>query len=112
MILHEAAILSSLPVNALKFHQLQIIKDTQMAVAYEHNPESFELFTLDEYVDFIIDFIENLDPRIELERLSSESPPVYRISQGFGNKRVDWIQKKIESVMKERNTWQGKKLKK
>ncbi len=112
MMLEEAEIVSALPINALKFHQLQIIRDTKMASHYQKNPDLFNLFSLEEYIDFVIRFIENLDPKIALERLASESPPRYRISEGFVNKRVDWVQKKIESVMKERNTWQGKKFKK
>ncbi|MFC2123817.1 TIGR01212 family radical SAM protein [Bacteroidota bacterium] len=112
MMLNEATIVSSLPLNALKFHQLQVIRNTRMATDYKYNHDQFNLFSLDEYIDFVISFIENLNPDIALERLASESPPGYRISEGFGNKRVDWVQKKIESVMKERNTWQGKKFKK
>lgn len=112
MMLAEASIISSLPLNALKFHQLQVIRNTRMAIDYRKESKQFNLFSLDEYIDFVINFLELLDPGIALERLASESPPGYRISEGFGNKRVDWVQKKIESVMKERNTWQGKKLKK
>ena len=110
--LEEASILSKLPLNAVKLHHLQIIKNTPLAVMYLDHPEWFNLFNLDEYIDFIIQFLERLDPMIAVERLVSETPPAQRIDPGWGNKRADWVQKKIESVMEERDTWQGKQFKK
>jgi radical SAM protein (TIGR01212 family) len=110
--LEEATILSDLPLNALKFHQLQIIKNTPLSRMYKKNPESISLFSMEQYIDFIIKFLERLDPGIAVERLVSEAPPSQRINPGWGNKRADWVQKKIESVMEEKDTWQGKKYKK
>ncbi len=110
--LNEAFMLSGMPLNALKFHHLQIIKDTPIAAHYLRHPELFELFGMEEYIDFIIRFLERLSPEIAIERLVSEVPPQYRLNEGWGNVRADRMQKKIESVMEERNTWQGKMLKK
>lgn len=110
MMLHESEIISKLPLNGLKFHQLQIIKNTRLAKMYLKNPAAFQFFSLDEYISFIIEFIEKLNPAISIERLASESPPRHRLNEGWGNKRVDWVQKKIESVMKIQDTWQGKKF--
>jgi len=110
--LKEAEIISSLPLNAIKLHHLQVIKDTPLAALYNKYPERFNIFSLDEYIDFVIHFLERLDPRIAIERLVSETPPSQRVDPGWGNKRADWVQKKIESVMEERNTWQGKHFKK
>ncbi|MEA3480009.1 MAG: TIGR01212 family radical SAM protein, partial [Bacteroidota bacterium] len=53
-ILAEAKILSGLPLNNIKFHQLQIIKGTQMAREYADNPDDFSFFSLEEYVDLIV----------------------------------------------------------
>jgi len=110
--LEEAEIISGLPLNALKLHHLQIVKNTLLANMYKKDPSSFSLFTLEGYIEFVIQFLERLDPRIAIERLVSEAPPSQRVNPGWGNKRADWIQKKIESVMEERDTWQGKQFKK
>ena len=110
--LEEAQILSELPLNALKLHHLQIIKNTPLAKLYKKEPQRFSLFTMEEYIEFIIQFLERLDPGIAIERLVSEAPPLHRINPGWGNKRADWVQKKIESVMEEKDTWQGKQFKK
>lgn len=109
--LDQAEILSGLPLSALKFHQLQIIQDTPLARLYQKSPDIFQLFSLDEYISFIIQFLERLDPGIAIERLSSETPPKHRLNPGWGNLRSDVIQKKIESVMELLDTWQGKSLK-
>lgn len=109
--LDEAEILSALPINAMKFHHLQIIRDTPLAKVYDQDTDLFHLFTLEEYIDFIIAFLERLHPKIAVERLVSEAPPTQRLNPGWGNIRADWVQKKIESVMEDRDTWQGKRLK-
>jgi radical SAM protein (TIGR01212 family) len=107
----QAGILNRLPLTALKFHQLQVIRNTPLAVLFEKKPEMFNLFSVDDYCYFIVEFLERLDPGIAIERLSSESPPRLRINPGWGNLRSDLVQKKIESVMEDLDTWQGKRLK-
>jgi uncharacterized protein len=107
----QADLLSRLPLTALKFHQLQIILNTPLSVLYENEAAFFDLFSVEEYCAFVIDFLERLNPEIAVERLSSESPPKLRVNPGWGNLRSDLVQKKIESVMEDLDTWQGKRLK-
>ena len=52
----------------------KLIKETQMAEEYAANPSAFHLFTPDEYIDLVIDFLERLSPAIVLERFVSQSP--------------------------------------
>jgi len=42
--LAQAEIISQLPINSIKFHQLQIIKDTAMEKDYTLHPESYSFF--------------------------------------------------------------------
>jgi len=106
--LDEADILSELPLNNIKFHQLQIIKDTEMAKEYREKPENFNLFSLDEYIDFIINFLERLSPDIVIERFAGEVPPRFLSGPGWGLIRNDQILNLIEKKLAEKNTWQGK----
>ena len=106
--LQEASIISKLPVSAIKFHQLQIIRNTAMAEEFQDHPESFHIFSLDEYIDFIIDFTELLNPEIMIERFTAEVPPRFLLKGGFGLLRTDQILQKIEKRMEEKNTWQGR----
>ena len=105
----EAAIISKLPLTTVKFHQLQIIKGTVMEQEYENNPSDFELFTCDEYIDFFITFLENLNPNIVVERFTSEVPPRFLSAGGWEKKRADQIVNMIENRMEDLNTWQGRK---
>ena len=104
----EAAIISELPLNTIKFHQLQIIKGTKMASDYTRDPSGFEFFTRDEYIDFVIRFAERLRPGIVIERFTSEAPPKFQAGPTFGNIRSNIIQTMIEQEMERRDTWQGK----
>ncbi|HNX43533.1 MAG TPA: TIGR01212 family radical SAM protein [Bacteroidales bacterium] len=106
--LSEAEILSLLPLNTIKFHQLQIIRNTLLEKEYLQNPERFNLFPLDEYIDFIIRFIERLNPAFVIERFSGEAPPRFQSGQVWGNLRTDQVQKLIENELEKRDTWQGK----
>ncbi len=107
--LKEAEILSALPLNNVKFHQLQIIKGTEMAKQYKENPGSFELFEWEEYREFIIDFIERLNPAFIVERVSGEAPPKFIAGPRWDLKRSDNVLELFEKRLEERNSWQGKK---
>lgn len=111
IMLDAADTISTLPLTAVKFHQLQVFKDTKMAEEYLSHPESFHLFDLDEYIDFVIDFVERLNPDIAIERFAGEVPPRYLLTKPWMNLRYDQVLHRIEQRMEERDTWQGKRLK-
>ena len=110
MMLDAADIISQLPLTTVKFHQLQIFKGTTMAEEYLEHPEHFHLFDLEEYIDFVIDFAERLNPDIVIERFAGEVPPRYLISEPWMKLRYDEVLSRIEKRMEERNTWQGKRF--
>ena len=110
MMLHTADIISELPLTTVKFHQLQIFKDTKMADEYLADPSDFQLFTLEDYIEFVIDFIERLNPNIVIERFAGEVPPRYLVSKPWLNLRYDQVLSLIEKRLEERNTYQGKKF--
>lgn len=110
MMLDAADIISQLPLTTVKFHQLQIFKCTKMAEEYLEHPEHFHLFDLEEYIDFVIDFAERLNPDIVIERFAGEVPPRYLVSEPWMKLRYDEVLNRIEKRMEERNTWQGKEF--
>ena len=81
-----------------------------MASEYENYPENFRLFDLEEYIDFVIDFIERLSPRIMIERFASEAPPRFLVAPDWGKVRYDQVLQRIEKRLTERNTFQGKRF--
>lgn len=75
MILAEADIINSLPINSLKLHQLQVIKGTPMA---DGSAQTGNSFRLDEYISLVCDFVERLRPDILIERFAGEVPPRFQ----------------------------------
>ncbi len=106
--LAEAEIISGLQLVTVKFHQLQIIKDTAMETEYRDNPTDFHLFTWEDYLDFIIKFLERLNPAIVVERFTGEAPPRFLTERVWGKKRTDQIVSLIEKRLEELDSWQGK----
>jgi len=62
-IINQATIISLLPLDNIKFHQLQLIAGTVMSKQYKEDSSQFYFFELDEYIDLIIVFIERLNPK-------------------------------------------------
>jgi uncharacterized protein len=107
--MRSAEVVSKLPLSSIKFHQLQLFKGTQMAAAYTLNPDEFRLFELDDYLEFMVEYIEQLNPKIVVERIAGESPPRFAVIRPWGP-RYDQILNRFEKLMEERNSWQGKKF--
>ena len=108
MMLDAADVISRLPLTTVKFHQLQIFKGTPMDKEYQAHPEHFHLFNLEEYIDFVIDFAERLNPDIVIERFAGEVPPRFLVSEPWMKLRYDEVLSRIEKRMEKRETWQGR----
>jgi len=106
-ILHEAEVLSSLPLTMLKLHQLQLIRGTRMAEEYQAHPADFHLFTSDEYIDLVIDFLERLRPDLILERFVSQSPSSLLAVPGWGLKNHEFVHR-LRQRMQKRDARQGR----
>jgi hypothetical protein len=105
--LNQAREISKLPVENLKLHQLQIHKGTRMAVEYAQKPDDFRLFSIDEYLDVVVDYLELLNPNIILERFISQAPNELLIAPRWGLKNFEFVAK-LEKRLAERDTWQGR----
>ncbi len=106
-LMRQAAVLSELPLTTLKLHQLQLIRGTRMAHEYEQSPKDFHLYTADEYIDLVIDYVEHLRPDLVLERFVSQSPKELLIAPDWGLKNYE-ITERIKKRMRERATYQGR----
>ena len=107
-LIEQAGVLSRLPLTTLKLHQLQLIKGTRMAHEFEMQPEDFHLYSADEYIDLVIDYVEHLRPDLVLERFVSQSPKELLIAPDWGLKNHEFTDK-VKKRMRERDAWQGKK---
>lgn len=99
--------LSALPLTSLKLHQLQIIKGTQLANEWRRNPASLPIMGPEEYFSLVVDFLEQLSPTIAIQRIGSEVPPSHKLAPDW-NMRLHELLPRIEALLEERNTWQGR----
>ncbi|RIJ45687.1 TIGR01212 family radical SAM protein [Maribellus luteus] len=106
-LLDQARTVSQLPVKNLKLHQLQIHHGTILARQYNENPERFHLYTAEEYIELVVDYLELLNPAIIVERFISQAPPDLLIAPKWGLKNFEFVAK-VEKRLAERNTWQGR----
>lgn len=99
--------LARLPLDALKFHQLQIVRGTRLANQYRAAPASISLLSPENYLDAVIDMLEHLPAHIKIQRLGSEVPPDVLVSPDWGM-RLHKFPAMLEARLQARDTWQGK----
>ena len=105
--LSDVQLLNDLRPQFVKFHQLQIFKNTAMEGEYNAYPERFCPLSADEYMLFLCDYLEKMSPDIVIERFSAEVPPRYLTVSHWHLLRHDALVRKIEGKLMERGTYQG-----
>jgi hypothetical protein len=110
------SLISKLPLDSVKFHQLQIVKGTAMEREFDDfragaggdNSGDFHPFTLEGYISFIVRLIERINPAIVIERFSGEVPPQHLHHSSWESIRYDAVLRMIEKELEKQDTWQGK----
>lgn len=103
--LAAAGVLSRLPVQFLKLHQLQVVKGTALAELYAANP--FPTLGYDEYIGLVADFLERLSPDIVIQRLFAAAPGDILIAPVWNRTRSEFL-RDLDSCMERRASRQGK----
>ena len=105
--IQQAVVISSLPVENIKLHQLQIHTGTVMAKEFAEFPEEYPMFSVESYIELVVDYLEHLNPSIIVERFVSSAPDGMVIAPKWGLKNYEFVAK-VEKRLIERDTWQGK----
>jgi len=105
-----ARITSSSGADMVKLHHLQIVAGSRLAELYLDHPEHYRLYTLDEYIDKVCEFIANLSPDIHLDRFISRVPINQLIAPIFKGIDEAAFQRQLESRLRELNLYQGAKF--
>jgi len=100
--------ISHMPIDFLKIHQLQVIKDTPLEIMYREHP--FHVFNYEEYLEFVTEFIGRLSPKIVLQRLFATAPDNILIAPRWDKNRQE-ILRDIEKRLESKDIHQGKNLK-
>lgn len=82
--LRQAPIISSLPIDVLKIHQLQVIRGTTLAKEYAEHP--FHIYSAEEYISLVAGYIRLLRRDLVIERFVSMSPSDMLIAPKWGLK--------------------------
>jgi len=98
--------ISRLGIDNIKIHNLHIVKNTPLYRMYKDNP--FYLFSYEDYIDFIVEFIERLSPDIVVERLFTDTPKDLLVAPQWNKSHAE-ILKGINDGLEQRDTYQGKK---
>ena len=104
MMLETAKYLNTLDIQGIKIHMLHIIKDTKMAELYEK--EKFHILSKEEYIDIVIKQLELLDPKIVINRITSDPDKDNLIEPIWLCEKCQLLND-IDKEMKKRNTYQG-----
>ncbi len=109
MLVEQTSLINELPLTTIKFHQLQIFRDTLMAAEYDARPEEFRFWSVEEYISLFITILERLRPDLVVERFASEAPPRYHhISPNWGLIRNETLLNMFDRELMLRDTYQGR----
>ena len=104
--LDGARLLSALPIQAIKLHQLQLVRGTALAREWQRDPTAVPLLDEAACLGLLADFIERLSPSILLQRVGSEVPPNMKLAPEW-NMRLSELAPRISAELARRGSWQG-----
>ncbi len=102
-----AKYLNTLDIQGIKIHMLSVIKNTKLEKLYQLKP--FHILTEEEYIDIVINQLENLSPEIVINRITGD-PKLDDLIQPTWLIKKFCVLNNIDKEMVKRNTYQGKNI--
>lgn len=103
-IMDTAVETSSLPVRGVKIHHLHVIKGTGLEALYHEG--RLRLFSFNEYVSTVCDFLERLRPDILIHRVLGDRPRATLVAPEWGLHKGT-VHRAIDEEFARRGTRQG-----
>jgi uncharacterized protein len=107
MMLQTIDRVSSLPIKGIKLHHLHVVKGSNLARLYEHNP--LPVFTLESYASLLGKALERLRDDIIVFRLFGVCPK-HILSAPHWNLRIQEILNRILDLLRQAGLVQGNKM--
>ena len=107
MMTAQTETINALPLTTVKFHQLQIFRDTPMEADWKVHPERYRFRTLDEYMELFIGILRRLRPDLVVERFAGEAPPRFHCGPTWGLIRNEQLMAMLERRLLETGAWQS-----
>lgn len=105
--LRTGSLLAHLRVEGVKFHNIQVLKDTRLEEM--HMRGEFIPLSLEEYVEAVTGILEILPPYTVIHRLAGEADAHYIVAPQWARSKQT-ILSSIQRRLEELDTWQGKKF--
>lgn len=90
MIMQTIDAINQVKPDTVKFHQLQLIRNTRLAHQVENGEIDIPRFTVEQYINLCCDIIRRLDPSIAIERFVSQAPDNLLIYPRWGLKNYQF----------------------
>ena len=104
-ILATSQLLNSLDMDGVKLHNLHVIKGTALEKLYRQG--EVPLFSRDEYVDLVVDFLEQLNPGVIVHRLTGETYRAITVAPDWSIDKIG-VHNRIHRELENRDSWQGR----
>ena len=82
-----------LPIETIKLHQLQVLKETTLLKKLKKGEIKIPTYTLNDYLELCVKIIKKVPDNIVIERFLSQSPPEMVVSPSWGLKNYEFISK-------------------
>lgn len=105
--LKTAELISRLPVDSLKIHQLHAVRGTRLAEL--HGQGKYQPISLDEYIATVCDFLERIPSQVTIQRLYGSAPLDLLVAPGWGLKNNQMWYAIVNELIR-RGSWQGCRL--
>jgi len=102
-----AELIRSLPIAGVKIHNLHILRGSRWEKEYQEG--RIEIPTLDEHADAVVDFLEQIPPRVVIHRIIGDAPVDWLVAPKWCMQKQTAI-RAVRSLFHKRNTWQGKAI--
>lgn len=106
MMIETVKYLNKLNIDGIKIHMLSILKNTPLEKLYKIKP--FKILTKEEYIDITCNQLEYLNPKIVIQRLTSDPKKEDLVAPNWLLKKTILLND-IDKEMVKRNSYQGKK---
>lgn len=99
-----ADVIAADPLHSVKIHNLYVVKGTPLEEMYERGEA--RMFTREEYVATVCDFVERLPARMVMHRLSGDAPDDYLVAPLWCRDKSALL-REIEAEFSRRGSRQG-----
>ncbi|BAT71341.1 conserved hypothetical protein [Thermosulfidibacter takaii ABI70S6] len=104
--IETALFVSALPVDAVKIHNLHVLKNTHLEKLYREG--KVKILSMDEYVSMCVDFLEHLRGDIIIQRLTGEAPRDRLVAPLWCLEKAK-VLRAIEEELELKDTYQGRR---